>query len=173
MTEQSSAPNPENPPVSRPEPISSGPMTIALASIRNTEANLRWRGAQWSIAFNLSGLVALLYRLISDLKTPELFVLALCCGIAAGLDVEWYNVLRRDGRLFDLWSRKFGEHERRNGIRGGMNLFISSEYQTLSSSRDRLQRKLERITVILIAGWAIATIVFFTLACVSLKGGLQ
>ncbi len=171
MTNVSEGSTQENPAVKDSEIISSGPLSIALVSIRNTEAYLRWQGAQWSIALNVSGLVALLYRLISSPGMPELFVLSFCCGIAAALDIEWYSVLRRDGRLFDFWSRKFAEHERRNGIRGGMELFMSAEYARLSSSRDRLQRKLERITVVFIGVWATATVVFFTLACVALKGG--
>lgn len=155
--EESERSDNENLPSPDKEPISSGPIVIALASIRNTEAYLRWQGAQWSIALNLTGFVALLYRIILIPGTAE-------------LDVEWYSVLRRDGKLLDFWNKKFTEHERRNTIRGGIRLFTSAEFKKLSSSRDRLQRKLERITVVFIGGWSIASVVFFTLACIALKG---
>lgn len=148
----------------KPIPIGSGPMAIALASIRNTEAYLRWQGAQWVIALNLSSIVAVLYRFISKPETPELFVLAVGCVVIATLDYEWYNVLRRDGRLLALWSTKFTEHESANGIDGGVKVFTSPEYTGLSSSRDRLQRRLERITVGFIIIWAAAAIAIFTWA---------
>ncbi len=174
MTDQTGIPPDDSPPITEPELISSGPMTIALASIRNAEAYLRWQGAQWSIALNLTGLVAIMYRLISTPKQSEIFVLSVCCAAAAGLSLEWYAVLRRDGRLLNFWNAKLAEHERRNGIKGGMRLFTAVAYQNLTASRGRLQRRLERMTVIFIAVWVVVAIVLLTLAINSvLKGGVQ
>lgn len=175
MTEDLHESATDDPPVKNPEPISSGPLSIALASIRNIEAFLRWQGAQWSIALNLSAIVAIMYRVISvdKVEALELFVLAFGCTCGALLDFEWYSTLRRNGKLFDFWNRKLTEHERRNEIRGGMKLFTSREYQRLASSRDRLQRRLERISVFFIILWAVAAVAFLTLAVsTNLKGGV-
>jgi len=164
----------ENPPIKDPEPISSGPMSINLGAIRNTEANLRWRGAQWSLALNLSAIVAIMYRIITVERVGilEMAVLAFSCAVIAILDVQWYNVLRRNGRLLDYWNAKLAEHERRNSIRGGMKLFTSPDYRKLAGSRDRLQRRLERITVFFTGLWTVRAVVFFTLAAsAALKGG--
>lgn len=154
-------------------PIQAGPMTIALASIRNTEAYLRWQGAQWVIALNLTAFVALLYRLLAKPDIAELVVLAIGCSGVAALDYEWYNVVRRNGRLFDFWNRKFREHEAANGIEGGTLIFTSPEYLSLFDSRERLQRRLERISVLFMAGWSAGAIVLVTLAFVALRGGLK
>lgn len=151
---------PKDPP--KPVPITSGQLTIALSSIRNMEAYLRWQGAQWVIALNLSALVAVLYRFISKPETPELFVLSVGCAIIAALDYEWYSVLRRDGKLLGLWNAKLVEHEETNGIDGDIEVFTSTEYQQVSSSRERLQRKLERITVGFIIVWATAAVAIFS-----------
>lgn len=155
----------------KPVPIGSGPMTIALASIRNMEAYLRWQGAQWVIALNLSAFVALLYRLLAKPEIAEVVVLAIGCAGVASLDYEWYSVVRRNGRLFDFWNRKFREHEEANGIDGGVRIFTSPEYHNLTDARNRLQRRLERISVIFVAGWSAGAIVFLTLAFVTFKGG--
>lgn len=165
MTQQ-----PENP-ERKATPIASGSMAIALASIRNAEAYLRWQGAQWVIALNLSAFVALLYRLLAKPDIAEIIVLAIGCIGVASLDYEWYSVVRRNGRLFDFWNRKFEEHERLNGIDGGITVFTAPEYHNLSGSRERLQRRLERISVIFVVGWSAGAIVFITLAFVALKGG--
>jgi 4-amino-4-deoxy-L-arabinose transferase-like glycosyltransferase len=157
----------------KPVPIGSGPMAIALGSIRNTEAYLRWQGAQWVIALNLTALVALLYRFLAKPDIAELVVLAIGCGGVATLDYEWYNVVRRNGRLFDFWNRKFAEHEAVNGIEGGTKIFTANEYQSLIGSRERLQRRLERISVFFMAGWSACAIVLVTLAFVALRGGLK
>ena len=154
-------------------PIASGSMAIALASIRNMEAYLRWQGAQWVIALNLTAFVALLYRFLAKPDVPEMIVLAIGCGGVAVLDYEWYNVVRRNGRLFDYWNRKFKEHEELNGIDGGLRIFTALEYDNLSGSRERLQRRLERLSVLFMAGWSVCAIVLVTLAFVYLKGGSQ
>lgn len=175
MSDEPNEPTADNPPIKDPELISSGPMSIALASIRNAEAYLRWQGSQWSIALNLSAIVAIMYRIITAerIGTAELFILAFGCASIALLDVQWYSVLRRNGRLFDFWNRKLKEHERRNGIRGGMKLFTSHEYDRLTRARDRLQRRLERICVVFIALWAVSAVVLLTLASSAiLKGGI-
>lgn len=139
-------------------PIGSGPMMIALASIRNTEAYLRWQGAQWIIAANLSGLTAILYVLLQIPEPTELALLAAGCAGATGFDLQWYHVLRRDGRLFDFWNQKLAEHERANGIDGGIEIFTSREYQRLSSSPLRLQDRLEKLCILFIVGWGILVV---------------
>ena len=157
----------------KPVPIGSGPMAIALASIRNMEAYLRWQGAQWVIALNLSAFVALLYRLLSKLDTPELIILAIgCIGIAV-LNYEWYSVVRRNGRLFDFWNKKFAEHETANGIDGGVTIFTSPEYANLADSRERLQLRLERMSVQFMLGWFTGAVVLVTLAFVNFTGGVR
>lgn len=153
------------------EPINSGSMLIALASFRNTEAQLRWQGAQWVTALNLSAFVALMYQMLSTPKTPEFFVLAIGCGAIGALDFEWYNVLRRDGKLLNFWNTKLREHEDANGTRGGVQVFTCQEYESLANARTRLQRMLERLTVWFIFGWSITAIVLFTWAIATWKGG--
>lgn len=150
--------------------MGSGPTGIMLASIRNTEAYLRWQGAQWAIALNLSASVALMYQMFSKPETPEFFTLAFACGCVAGLNFEWYTVLRRDGKLLGFWNAKLTEHEVANGIEGGAIVFTSSLYQQLANSRNSLQRTLERVTVGFIFGWAVVTIALFTWALATLKG---
>lgn len=162
---------PEGGTPSKPTPIGSGPMAISIASIRNMEAFLRWQGAQWVIALNLTAFVALLYRFLAQPDVAELMVLAIGCGGVAVLDYEWYNVVRRNGRLFDFWNRKFQEHEEANGIEGGVQIFTSPEFHSLSGSRERLQRRLERMSALFMIGWSACAIVLVTLAFVALKGG--
>ena len=91
----------EHPERPKSVPIGSGPMAISLASIRNMEAFLRWQGAQWVIALNLTAFVALLYRFLARPDVAEMLVLAIGCGGVAVLDYEWYNVVRRNGRLLE------------------------------------------------------------------------
>ena len=122
----------------RTVPMSSGPVLIALASLRNTEAQLRWQGAQWAITLNVSALVTLMYRMLSRPKLMEFVILAIGCTIVAGLNFVWYNVLRRDGKLLDFWNKTILEHEKVNSIDGGIKVFNSTRYQQLSRSRDRL-----------------------------------
>lgn len=153
--------------------IGSGQMTIALASIRNMEAYLRWQGAQWVIALNLTAFVALLYRFLARPDVAEMIVLAIGCGGVAVLDYEWYNMVRRNGRLFDYWNRKLKEHEEVNGVEGGVQIFVSLEFENLSGSRERLQRRLERLSVLFMVGWSACAIVLVTLAFVALRGGLK
>ena len=156
----------------KPVPMASGPVLIALASLRNTEAQLRWQGAQWAITLNVSAMVALMYRLLTIPDSSEIITLAIGCVIVAGLDFVWYNMLRRDGKFLDFWNKKILEHEKANSIDGGMKIFTSSIYQKLSQSRDRLQQRLERITVIFIIAWAVAPIILIVWLFV-LKGGVQ
>lgn len=154
--------------------MSSGPVLIALASLRNTEAQLRWQGAQWAITLNVSALIALAYRVIGDPKILEFVVLVIGCAVVAVLNAVWYNVLRRDGKFLDFWNKKIFEHENLNGVDGGMKVFGSVEYKTLSRSRNRLQRRLERLTVVFIYLWTVASIVLLTWTLtVIMKGDIQ
>ena len=157
----------------KPVPIGSGPMTITLGSIRNTEATLRWQGAQWWIAANFSASVGLLFAILAATATWQFLVFAFASTLVSSLDFEWYSVLRRDGKLLNFWNTKLVEHEEANGIEGGVQIFTSPDYQKLSDSRVRLQRKLERITVVFIYTWAIVAIMLFTWALANLKGVVQ
>jgi len=153
-------------------PMSSGPVLIALASLRNTEAQLRWQGAQWSVTLNVSALVALMYRMLSRPELLEFVVLTTGCAIVAGLNFVWYNILRRDGKLFNFWNKKILEHESVNGIDGGIKIFTSDRYQQFSLSRDRLQRRLERVTVALIYVWMMLSVGLLTWTLTLVKGGV-
>lgn len=139
-------------------PMSSGPVLIALASLRNTEAQLRWQGAQWAITLNVSAFVALMLRLLADIQPTESLALAIGCVTVAMLNITWYLVLRRDGKLFAFWNKKIFEHEKRNSIDGGTKVFCSTEYRQLSQSRNRLQRILERVTVVFVGIWMLLSI---------------
>lgn len=144
--------------VRKPVPMSSGPVLIALASLRNTEAQLRWQGAQWAITLNVSAMVALIFRLLVDIKPTEIIALAVGCVTVAMLNVTWYVVLRRDGKFFAFWNKKILEHEKKNGVDGGSKIFCSIEYQRLSRSRTRIQRILERVTIMFIGFWMLFSI---------------
>lgn len=151
--------------------MASGPVLIALASLRNTEAQLRWQGAQWAIALNASTIIALAYRVLANPKTLEFWVLLAGCAIVVLLNIIWYNVLRRDGEFLDFWNKKILEHERINGIDGGTKIFGSLEYFQLSRSQNRLQRRLERISIAFIIFWGTAFIGLFVLVFLIPKGG--
>lgn len=160
--------------IHKPVPMASGPVLIALASLRNTEAQLRWQGAQWAITLNVSALIALAYRVIGDPKVLEFFILVIGCAVVAVLNAVWYNVLRRDGKFLDFWNKKILEHEKANSIDGGMKVFDSTEYAKLSRSRNRLQRRLERLTVVFIYLWTIASVVLLTWTlAVIVRGGIR
>ena len=73
--------------------------------------------------------------------------------------------------MADFWNRKFEEHEKANGIEGGVQIFTSDDFHALSGSRERLQRRLERMSVLFMVGWSACAIVLVTLAFVALKGG--
>lgn len=146
------------------EKMQPGSVLIALAGLRNTEAQLRWQGAQWVLALNVSAVAGVMYRLISKSDMAEYFVLSLGCAIIAFLDLEWYSVLRRDGLLLDFWNRAIAELERNTRIDGGMRIFSSEEYQRLARSRRRLQRTLERLTVGFIFTWSAMSIALCTWA---------
>jgi len=155
-----------------PEPIASGPFLIALASIRNTEAILRWQGAQWSMTMNFTAAATVLYRVLSAQPIPitERLVWSACCITIVILNVQWYNSLRRSGKLFSHWGHALEEHERRNSVCGGVQLFTLPEYHKLANSTDRLQQRLETLTICCICVWATAMVVFFVMATTALPG---
>lgn len=159
--------------VQKSVPMASGSVLIALASLRNTEAQLRWQGAQWAITLNASTIIALAYRVLANPKMLEFVLLVASCVVVVLLNVVWYNVLRRDGEFLDLWNKKILEHEKVNGVDGGTEIFCSVEYRKLSRSRNRLQRRLEHISIAFIIFWVIAFIGLLVSVFLILKGGAQ
>lgn len=159
------------------EKMASGSVLIALAGMRNTEAQLRWQGAQKVLALNITALAAILYRWLSVPDSTEFFALAFGCAIVALLDYEWYAVLRRDGQLLDFWNQAIInlENEAKFDDAGSFRIFTSDGYARLATSRRRLQRTLERLTVVFIYVWGILSVILCTwaFALVLLHGGVK
>ena len=145
-------------------PIASGSVFIGLMQARGVEASLRWRGVHLALPLNLTALFAVVLRLLLQPERTEMGMLALACFIIAGLDFEWYSVLRRAGKLFEFWNQKLKKLEQLNGIDGGLDVFARNEYETVSRPFNRVQRRLERIAVVMIYAWLVAGIVLSTRA---------
>jgi hypothetical protein len=142
-----------------PKPIASGLAFSALCAVRNTEAHLRWLGAQLSVFLNIPGIGGAAFRLIVGPGWLELLVIGVGSAILVGANIFLYFIIQRDGKLLGLWNDKADELETVNGIEGGVQIFSSRRYRRLAASRHRLQRRLEWAMVACIVMWgAIATI---------------
>lgn len=133
--------------------------------MRNTEAHLRWLGAQLSFFLNLPAIAAVVFRLITPPATRELAIIVFGGSIFAVANLFLLQVLRRNTRHIDLWNDKLDELERVNGIEGGVEVFSSRRYRKLRNSRQRLHRRLELAMICCMVGWvvvvAVATSMFF------------
>lgn len=169
MTAQARPSPIEKPP---PKPIASGLAFSALCAVRNTEAHLRWLGAQLSVFLNLPALGGAAFRLILIPGAVELFVIALGSLILAGANAFLHQIIKRDGKLMLLWNDKADELETVNGIEGGVEIFSSRRYRRLASSRLRLQRRLEWAMIACIVMWGVVAAVAFTLFGLKMGGWL-
>lgn len=134
-------------------PAQAGPLIIALVSLRNNEGVLRWSGVVLIFLLNPPAIVGIGYKLMQTPQRVELLLLAAGCVIVSILHLIWYHIWVRDGALFDFWSEKLAEVERANGIDGGVEVFASRRYTRLTSSRGRLQHRLEGLAIMLIIAW--------------------
>lgn len=155
-----------------PKPITSGLAFSALCGVRNTEAHLRWLGAQLSVFLNLPALGAAAFRLVVSPGSIELFVIGVGSFILAGANAFLHQIIKRDGKLLLLWNDKADELETVNGIEGGVEIFSSRRYRRLASSRLRLQRRLEWAMLACIVMWGVVAAVAFTLFGLKMGGWL-
>lgn len=149
-----------------PKPIAAGLAFSALCAVRNTEAHLRWLGAQLSVFLNIPGIGGAALRLAVSPGILELWVIFVGSFILAGANAFLYYIIQRDGKLLLLWNDKADELETVNGIEGGVQIFSSRRYRRLASSRLRLQRRLEKSMLACIVMWVLiavgtATLIWF------------
>lgn len=150
-----------------PKPISSGLAFSGVCNVRNTEAHLRWLGAQLSFFLNLPAWAGIAFRLTSEPKNPELLILVGGGLFFAAANYFLYEVIKRDSRHLDLWNDKLDELERVNGIEGGTEVFSSRRYRRLRGSRQRLQARLQYAMV----GSTVMWVLFAIVAAVMLVRG--
>ncbi|MFZ2556185.1 MAG: hypothetical protein WAZ27_04615 [Minisyncoccia bacterium] len=136
-----------------PKPIASGLAFSGICNVRNTEAHLRWLGAQVSFFLNLPAFAGAVFRLVAKLEVPELVAIAIGGFLLVGANEFLRQFIKRDNKLMDLWNDKLDELERVNGIEGGVQVFSSRRYRRLRTSRTRLQRRLEDAMFVCIVGW--------------------
>jgi hypothetical protein len=60
-----------------PKAIASGLAFSGICNVRNTEAHLRWLGAQVSFFLNLPAFAGAVFRLVAKLEVPELVAIAI------------------------------------------------------------------------------------------------
>jgi len=140
----------------RPDPstIASGSAYIALCAVRNTEAHLRWLGAQMGFLLNLPAFAALFLKIITPPPSNEFVLLSLGALFVAGANVFLFFIIKRDGKHLELWNDAIEELEQINGIEGGIQAFSSQEYQRLRNSRGRLQSMLGSAIFVIATLWA-------------------
>lgn len=148
MTTQSSLTEPPT-----PKAIAAGLAYSGLCAVRNTEAHLRWLGAQLGFFLNLPAWAGITFRLIAEPKQLELVVLFIGSWFFAVANAFLYEIIKRDSSLMNLWNDKIAEIERVNRIEGDVQIFTSGEYVRLRNSRQRLQVRLQRIMFAGIAAW--------------------
>lgn len=153
-----------------PKPISSGLAFSALCNVRNTEAHLRWMGAQLSVLLNIPGIGGAAFRLIVSPGWLELMVIALGSFALVVANIFLYFIIQRDGKLLLLWNDKADELETVNGIEGGVQIFSSRRYRKLSASRHRLQGRLEWAMLACIVMWGAITIAAIVLLILKIGG---
>ena len=153
-----------------PRPITSGLAFSGICNVRNTEAHLRWLGAQLSFFLNLPAFGAVALRLIAFPAKPELVLIFVGSIILIAANFFLLHVLRRDTRHLDLWNDKLDELERVNGIEGGVEIFSSRRYRKLRSARQRLQRRLDFAMICCMVGWGVIAAAAVVLS-LSIKGG--
>ena len=141
-----------------PKPITSGLAFSGVCNVRNTEAHLRWQGAQVSFLLNLPAFAAVAFRLIVPPGIKELALIFAGSFIFAVANLFHLQVIRRDNKHLDLWNDKLDELERMNGIEGGIRVFSSRRYRKLRNGRQRLQSRLDFAMIICIVGWALIAI---------------
>lgn len=142
-----------------PKPITSGLAFSGICNVRNTEAHLRWLGAQLGFFLNLPAWTGVAFRFTAEPKPPELLILIGGSLFFAVANYFLYEVIKRDSRHLDLWNDKLDELERINGIEGGVEVFSSRRYRRLRSSRQRLQMRLQYAVVGSTVVWALFAIV--------------
>jgi len=135
-------------------PIASGSAYIALCATRNTEAHLRWLGAQMGFLLNLPAFAALFLKIITPPPSNEFVLLSLGALFVAGANVFLFFIIRRDGKYLELWNDAIEELEQINSIEGGIQAFSSQEYRQLRNSRGRLQRMLGSAIFVIATLWA-------------------
>lgn len=148
----------ESPKKPDPKAIASGLAFSTIGNVRNTEAHLRWLGAQLSFFLNLPAIAAVVFRLITPPETRELAVIVAGGTIIVIANLFLLQVLRRDSKHLDLWNDKLDELERTNGIEGGVEVFSSRRYRRLRNSRQRLQHRLEFAMICCMVGWGFAVV---------------
>ena len=153
-----------------PKPITSGLAFSGICNVRNTEAHLRWLGAQLGFFLNLPAFAAVVFRLIMLPAKPELAVIAVGGVLFFIANLFLLQVLRRDTRHLDLWNDKLDELEKVNGIEGGVQIFSSRRYRKLRSGRQRLQRRLDFAMICCMVGWGVVAAAAVVLSLIS-KGG--
>lgn len=127
--------------------------------MRNTEAHLRWLGAQLSFFLNFPAFAGAAFRLITPPGPRELALLCVGSVLFAIANFFLFYIIQRDSKHLALWNDKLDEIERVNKIEGGVEIFSSRRYRRMRNSRQRLQRRLEFAMVACIVGWALFAVV--------------
>ena len=146
-----------------PKPISAGLAFSGICAVRNTEASLRWLGAQMGFYLNFPGYAAAIFRLLVATNRWEFLVISGGCLFVATANIFLLYAIIRDGRLFDFWTYALVDLERTNGIEGGVQIFTSQRFERLRSSRNRLQNRLVFAFGTCIVLWVMIATIAFTI----------
>ena len=125
----------------------------ALCAVRNTEAHLRWLGAQLGLFLNLPAFAGVGLRLLATSSRWELSLICFGSGVFVFGNFFLLHVLRRDTKQLNFQHDKLAELETTNKIEGGVQIFSSEQYARIRNSKDRLQTRLDVVMIACIVGW--------------------
>jgi hypothetical protein len=154
-----------------PERLGPGPMFIALATLRNGKAQLRWSRAQIFLLINTSGfaLLPFFYRegvIAAGWRLP--LVIALAIG-GLMLSIVWLEVTKRANDWMDFWNAKMQNLEEEFGP-DEVSVFGSEEFKTTNIKTPTFHATLVILAWIFIILWGLLLLIAINLAVTGVGG---
>ena len=146
-----------------------GSMYIGLCNTRSTEARLRWISAQFVFLASVSGIVTVIYKLLTTSDTKIVLLLFVFSMVMSALQFFWYRILVRNGQYMDHWNTTLATLEKKHGKHIKVGAFSSRRYKQLANSQHRLQSKLELVFKVLVGAWVVVSVGVFVLLLVQLS----